>query len=511
MTAPYGVAAGPDGKIWFTDPTFRQIGRMATNGTIVAGDLLGTPGGEPADFITAGPDGDMWAGGAAHVFQIPTNATSTSEIVSDGSHGGGGITTGPDGRLWFTYTPDPVVAPNYLGAITTGGSAVDYQVGSTGSPQYISDTIARGSDGRIWLGYDDAIARMSISGVIGQGDVFPLPAPAASVPNELALGPDGNVWFTESVPAAVGKITPSGQITLFRTPTASSLPFGIAAGPDGRMWFAERDADKIGAIPTDATSSADITEYPIGGSNVGALNIAAGPDGRMWFNETNTGSLGAITTGVPTASFKLAVSVAGTGKGTVVSQPAGIDCGSDCQAQFSSGSQVSLTATPAAGSTFTGWSGGCSGTKTCHLTISSDQTVTARFISTPPPGCKLSSSGKIKLTHRHTNHKKRDPVTAGSLLVAVTCNRAASIRLTGRLADAPSESHGARKPRTKHFTLKTSGTIGANTAKTFTLKLPAAAFRDLRQHANQSITLTLVARSSQGTSTITITVTRLNI
>jgi streptogramin lyase len=301
-SAPYGIAAGPDGRIWFTDPTYRQIGRMATNGSIGAGDLLGTPGTEPADFITAGPDSDMWAGGAAHVFKVPTDATSTSDIVSYGPHAAGGITTGPDGRLWFTYVPDPGSGANYLGAITTAGSEIDYQVGSAGSPQYISDGIATGSDGKLWLGYDDAIARMSRTGVIGSGDVFPLPAPAASVPNQLALGPDGNVWFTEGVPAAVGKITPSGQITLFETPTASSLPYGIAAGPDGRMWFAERNADKIGAIPTDATSGTDITEYPIGGTNVGAINIAAGPDGRMWFNETNTGSLGAITTGSTTAS-----------------------------------------------------------------------------------------------------------------------------------------------------------------------------------------------------------------
>ena len=510
MSAPYGIAAGQDGKIWFTDPTFRHIGRMATDGTMVPGDLLGTPGAEPADFITAGPDGDMWAGGAGHVFQIPTTATSTSKIVSHGPHGGGGITTGPDGRLWFTYTPDPVVAPNYLGAITTGGSEVDYQVGSAGSPQYISDGIA-GSDGKLWLGYDDAIARMSTSGVIGPSDVFTLPAPAASVPNQLARGPDGNVWFTESVPAAVGKITPSGHITLFRTPTANSLPLGIAAGPDGRMWFAERDADKIGAIPTDATSGADITEYPIGGTNVGAINIAAGPDGRMWFNETNTRSLGAITTSATTAMFKLTVSLAGTGKGTVESHPAGIDCGSTCHAQFSSGSQVSLTANPAAGSTFAHWSGGCSGTSTCRVTMSSDKTVTATFVSTPPPRCKLSSTSKLKITHRHKNHTKRGRVTIASLVVAVTCNQAAAIRLTGRLTDAPFKSRGARKPRIKHFTLKASGTIRAGVAKTFTLKLPAAALSDLDHHAKERIKLTLVARSRQGTSTTTITVTRLRI
>ena len=121
-SAPYGIAAGPDGRIWFTDPTYRQIGRMATDGSIGAGDLLGTPGAEPADFITAGPDSDMWAGGAAHVFKVPTDATSTSDIVSYGPHGGGGITTGPDGRLWFTYAPNPGSGANYLGKLCASRS-----------------------------------------------------------------------------------------------------------------------------------------------------------------------------------------------------------------------------------------------------------------------------------------------------------------------------------------------------------------------------------------------------
>ena len=32
---------------------------------------------------------------------------------------------GPDGRLWFTYVPDPGVGTNYLGAITTAGTETD--------------------------------------------------------------------------------------------------------------------------------------------------------------------------------------------------------------------------------------------------------------------------------------------------------------------------------------------------------------------------------------------------
>src|SRR5437870_9076175 len=66
-----------------------------------------------------------------------------------------------------------------------------------------------------------------------------------------------------------------------------------------------------------------------------------------------------------------------TGSGTVTSAPVGINCGVTCTASFASGTAVTLTATPAAGSTFTGWSGGgCSGTGMCVVTVSAATTVT---------------------------------------------------------------------------------------------------------------------------------------
>jgi hypothetical protein len=80
----------------------------------------------------------------------------------------------------------------------------------------------------------------------------------------------------------------------------------------------------------------------------------------------------------------LQVSRSGTGSGTVTSSPVGIDCGSTCSQAFAENTVVQLTASPASGSAFTGWSGGaCSGTGTCTLTMSADQAVTATF-ATPP-------------------------------------------------------------------------------------------------------------------------------
>ena len=74
-----------------------------------------------------------------------------------------------------------------------------------------------------------------------------------------------------------------------------------------------------------------------------------------------------------------ALTVTLVGSGSVASTPSGIDCGATCSASFTDGSIVGLTATPAAGFAFGGWSGGCTGTTDCNVTMSSDQAVTATF------------------------------------------------------------------------------------------------------------------------------------
>jgi hypothetical protein len=78
-------------------------------------------------------------------------------------------------------------------------------------------------------------------------------------------------------------------------------------------------------------------------------------------------------------NYPLSVSKTGTGSGTVTSAPAGINCGTTCSANYSSGTPVTLTASAASGSTFAGWSSPCSGTGTCTVTMNNSWSVTATF------------------------------------------------------------------------------------------------------------------------------------
>jgi len=79
---------------------------------------------------------------------------------------------------------------------------------------------------------------------------------------------------------------------------------------------------------------------------------------------------------VPT--YILSVSSAG---GTVTSNPTGINCGSTCSFSYISGTNVTLTATPNTGFIFNGWSGACSGTGSCVVSMTQAKSVTASFIA----------------------------------------------------------------------------------------------------------------------------------
>jgi hypothetical protein len=79
----------------------------------------------------------------------------------------------------------------------------------------------------------------------------------------------------------------------------------------------------------------------------------------------------------------LSVSTAGSGSGTVTSQPAGISCGATCSAAYAPGTAVTLTAGPGAGSVFGGWSGDCSGSGTCTVSMTQSRAVTATFTAQP--------------------------------------------------------------------------------------------------------------------------------
>lgn len=117
-------------------------------------------------------------------------------------------------------------------------------------------------------------------------------------------------------------------------------------------------------------------------SFVDAEPSALAVDGAGNVYATNGNTEGASLDGFgPTiAANGLKITESGTGEGAVTSEPAGIDCGTACEAEYNAGEEVTLTAVPDPGSAFAGWSGGgCNGTSPCHLTIGGSTEVSAEF------------------------------------------------------------------------------------------------------------------------------------
>jgi uncharacterized repeat protein (TIGR02543 family) len=100
----------------------------------------------------------------------------------------------------------------------------------------------------------------------------------------------------------------------------------------------------------------------------------------------------ACTAPVSATLYTVTVGKAGSGSGTVASSPSGVDCGSTCSASIASGTSLALSATPTSGSTFTGWSGACSGTGSCTLVVDANKSLTATFATSTPTTYTLTLS-----------------------------------------------------------------------------------------------------------------------
>lgn len=98
-------------------------------------------------------------------------------------------------------------------------------------------------------------------------------------------------------------------------------------------------------------------------------------------------SVTATFTPASAVTWQLVVNVLGTGQGSVISSPAGISCPNGCGMQVPNNGTVTLTASAVTGSSFAGWSGGCTGTAlSCTVTMNAAKSVTARFNTNPVCG-----------------------------------------------------------------------------------------------------------------------------
>ncbi|MEI7682696.1 MAG: Ig-like domain-containing protein [Candidatus Saccharibacteria bacterium] len=233
---------------------------------------------------------------ASSLLLSPTIAHAFTPTFNEYSIPGGpaqpfGITSGPDGNLWFTER-----SKDFIGKITTSGVVTEYPVTTIGTDKF---SITAGPDNNLWFteGSANKIGKITTSGVVTE---YSVPTASAN-PFRIIASSDGNLWFTEESASGIAKITTSGVITEYVTPTSNSGPDGITLGPDGNIWFAERNTNNIAKV----TPAGVITEYHIG-SSLDTNVVVAGPDGNIWFAESTAGKIGKMATdGTILAEFSL--------------------------------------------------------------------------------------------------------------------------------------------------------------------------------------------------------------
>lgn len=122
----------------------------------------------------------------------------------------------------------------------------------------------------------------------------------------------------------------------------------------------------------------------------------------------------------PPVNYVLSVTPSGTGSGSVISSPSGIQCGSDCSEAYTAGTAVTLTATAVAGSTFGGWTGSCSGTANiCNVTMDNARSVGAVFTL-------ASTSRLVTVTKSGSGSGSISSAPVGLSCAAVGCSTASA-------------------------------------------------------------------------------------
>ncbi len=235
--------------------------------------------------ITTGPDGNLWFTGDFLIWKVTPTGAFTNYAIPSSRDSESPIVTGPDGNLWFTERYH-----NRIGNVSTAGVFTEYPIPTAASGV---GSITLGPDGNLWFTEANAnqIGKVTPTGVFTE---YPIPT-ASSAAASITAGPDGNLWFTEFDGNKIGKLTPGGVFTEYTLPTVHGRPNSITAGPDGNLWFTEW-LYKIGKV----TTSGSFTEYDVPNPVIHPNIITLGPDGNLWFTQIESSKIGKVT---PSGTF----------------------------------------------------------------------------------------------------------------------------------------------------------------------------------------------------------------
>ena len=308
---------------------------------------------------------------AGNVFTITENGPAAYTITATAGTGGsispsGGVSVQSGANQTFNITAN--TGYKIAGVTVDGvsqGAIASYTFPTVGANHTISATFAA-------LTY----YTLSISNAgAGSGSVSANPPGTsflAGTQVTLTANPNANSVFSSWSGACSGttttcQVTMNSNVSVTATFNLKTYTITASAGTGGSI-------SPSGGVNVQSGANQTFTITPNNGYVIADVNVDGVSQGAITsYTFSTVGASHNINATFTTiANYTLTVTYAGTGSGSVSSNPTG--------PSFSAGTQVTLTATPNANSTFGGWSGACSGTAaTCQVTMNSNLSVTATF------------------------------------------------------------------------------------------------------------------------------------
>ena len=324
VRGPAAIVVDPaDGKVYWAN--------QSGGGTISYANLDGSGHGGDLTIPTGAqvnqPYGVAIDGATNTIYWINFGTNTISYAILDTSSGGTLVTTGATMNVPEGLAIDPAAGKLYWGNYTNSGASIAYaNLNGTGGGTF--DT----------------------TGATNSGDSYPSLLKA---------------------PQAIG------------VPVIVSSP-SSAALSCSQQWAPDQVESFLYQAPHTLTYTWSLNDSPIIGANSASYTPTSSGSYTCTVGGANQAGTSPPQTSDPTSVLELGVSKSGSGTGTVTSSPSGVSCGSSCSAAFAPGTTVQLTPTALPDSTFAGWSGACSGTAACAVTMNAQAAVTATFTLVPP-------------------------------------------------------------------------------------------------------------------------------
>lgn len=238
---PTSIAVGPDGNFWTPGTTNGDIAKTTPGGQVTEYPVPADYGNSGPYGVTAGSNGEMWFT-EAHtnsIAEITTSGTITNEFALPAGSSPISIVAGAEGDLWYTDQ-----GSSKVGKITTSGTITEYSLPPGSLPEDI--TAGPEKESAMWFTEygTGKIGKITASGALSEYSL-----PSGSDPRGITVGPEKEnaVWFTEEGTGKIGKLNTSPAAGEAKPPQpGTTLEYQIPTSGTGLPTLTKSEAEKWG-------------------------------------------------------------------------------------------------------------------------------------------------------------------------------------------------------------------------------------------------------------------------